>query len=190
MEKLNAVESRTASIGRGAAFGESAELEGVYTATCIDADGNVRWTETFENNVTSEGKIYFLNKAMAGSAYTAAWYVGLINSGYTPTGSETYAAKGGNENAAYAAATRPAAVFATATGSTGTGSIAFSAAIAFVINATGTIGGIFLNSGSNVKSDQTASAGVNALLSIGNFSGGARSVLSGDTLNVSYTLSV
>jgi len=93
---------------------------------------------------------------------------------------------GWTENVGYSQSTRPAAAFGSASasgggaGSAGTGTISTSAT-AFTINASGTIAGAFLTT-SNTKSGTTGT-----LYSAGSFTTGNRSVLSGDTLNVTYT---
>jgi hypothetical protein len=186
MEKVTSVEMSASGLARESAHKEDSAVRGVYNVECYGADGQLKWSEIVPNAVTTEGKNYLLDKGFAGSAFTATWYVGLINSGYTPTGSETYAAKGGTENTGYSQANRPTAAWSAAS----SGSKAFSAAATFSINATSTIGGMILVAGSSTKGDSTASAGVNVLWSIGNFTGGNRSVISGDTLNVSYTTSI
>jgi hypothetical protein len=186
-EKANAIDGASAGIGSLAGMIEQACAEGHYTVQCFDKDGNLKWEDTIENAVCAEGKNYVLDKAFAGSAFTAAWYVGLFNSGYSPVGTETYAAKGGTENTNYSQANRPTAAWASASA----GSKSLSSAAVFSINgAGGTIAGCFLCCGSSTKGDSTASAGVNALWSIGAFSGGNKAVASGDTLNVSYSTSL
>lgn len=145
----------------------------------------LKWADGFDNNVTVEGKNYLLDKGFAGSTYTAAWYVGIFISAYSPTGSETYAAKGCTESSAYSQANRPTATWSAASA----GSKALSSAAQFSINASVTIAGCFICT-NNTKGDSTANVGVNALYSVGNFSGGDKVLGSGDTLNVSYTASL
>jgi len=85
----------------------------------------------------------------------------------------------------YSDATRVSVTFVTAT--TANPSVATNSAspAAFNINATSTVGGAFLTSGS-AKSGTTGT-----LFSAADFSSpGDRSVTSGDTLNVTYTLSL
>lgn len=154
----------------------------IYTLECRDKNGNVRWTETFRNLVTTGGKNDLLDKYFSGSAYTAAWYLGLIdNAGYsTVAPGDTMASHAGwAESAAYSNANRPTISFAAASG----GSKATSAAVAFSINATATLRGAFTTT-NNTKSGTTG-----ILYSAGTFSA-TRSVENGDTLNVSVTLSV
>ncbi len=149
----------------------------------------VKWTDEIENLVTNVGKIDLLDKFLSGSAYTAAWFLGLVDGGSTPTynAADTAASHAGwTESAAYSNSTRPAASFGSATasgggsGTPGTGSKVTSAT-AFNINATATIAGCFLISNS------TKSGTTGVLYSNGSFSGGNRSVVNGDTLNVTYT---
>lgn len=185
-ESAQGVAEASARLAFGAGINEGAHAEGFYTVECYDADGNLKWSDTIENAVCAEGKNYVLDKAFAGSAFTAAWYMGLFNSGYTPLGTETYAAKGGTEFTNYSQAARPTAAWSAASA----GSKALSAAASFSINgAGGTVAGCFMVTNAT-KGDSTASAGVNAIWSIGAFTGGNKVVASGDTLNVSYSTSL
>jgi len=168
---------------------EDANVVGAYTVTCIAADGTIRWEETFKNLVVNVGKTDLLNKYFAGSSYTATWYLGLVDGASTPTynAADTMASHAGwTENVGYSQSTRPAAAFGAASasgggaGTAGTGTISTSAT-AFTINATGTIAGAFLTTVS------TKSGTTGTLYSAGSFTTGNRSVLSGDTLNVTYT---
>jgi hypothetical protein len=168
---------------------ENANVVGAYTVTCTDAEGNVKWEETFKNLVVNVGKTDLLNKYFAGTSYTAAWYLGLVDGGTTPAynAADTMASHAGwTENTGYSNSTRPAAAFGAASSSgggvntAGTGTISTSAT-AFNINATGTIAGAFL------VTNSTKSGTTGTLYSAGSFTTGNRSVLSGDTLNVTYT---
>lgn len=182
MEKVFSKELSGSGIEGNVATLESALATGVYTATCLDARGNVKWTDTFSNLVTTVGKNDLLDKYMTGSAYTATWYLGLVDGATNPTYAlaDTAASHAGwTESVAYSNATRPAPAWgAAATGSKAT------TATAFNINATATIAGTFLIA-NNAKSGTTG-----VLYSAGSFTGGNRSVASGDTLNVTYTASV
>lgn len=142
------------------------------------------WRDGFRNLVVTVGKNDLLDKYFAGSAYTAAWYLGLISSAsYTtgPAAADTMAAHGGwTESTAYSNSNRGTLAFSSASA----GSKATSAAVVFNINGTDTIkGGFFVTN--NTKSGTTG-----ILYSAGLFTGGDRTVASGDTLNVSATQSV
>jgi len=142
----------------------------------------VKWTEAFDNLVTTAGKNDMLDKYLAGSSYTAAWYIGLIGSTSYTTGAavtDTMASHGGwAEDVEYSQAARPTTAWSAAAA----GSKALSAACVFSINGDGTtIKGCFLNSVA------TKSGTTGTLFSAGLFTGGDKVLANGDTLNVSYT---
>lgn len=183
IHKANAIAAAAASIGLAGGVAEQARATGVYTVECYGADGQLKWSDRIDNLVTTAGKNDALDKYLAGSAYTAAWYLGLIDStGYSAVAAGDTASShaGWAESTAYSQATRPAASWASASG----GSKSLSSAASFSINATATIKGAFLVS----NSTKSGTSGV--LYSAGLFSGGDRSVANGDTLNVSYTASL
>lgn len=188
-ENIKLDEQSGASVEKNAATGESIAMTGHYAVECYGADGQLKWQENIENLVVNVGKIDILDKYFTGSTYTAVWYLGLVDGASTPTynAADTMASHAGwTENTGYAAATRPAPTWGSATatgggaGSAGTGSKA-TTATAFSINATSTIAGAFLTT-VNTKGGTTGT-----LYSAGSFTGGNRSVTSGDTLNVTYT---
>jgi hypothetical protein len=179
----NAAALMGAALIRGGSHHEQAEAHGFYLVECLDADGNVKWTDHIENLVTTVGKNFALDTVLAGSGYTAAWSMGLVDGGSAPTynAADTMASHAGwTESTAYSQANRPTPAFSAAAA----GSKATSAAVAFSINATATIAGCFLNS-NNTKGGTTGT-----LYSVGSFSGGNRAVVNGDTLNVTYTASL
>ena len=164
---------------------QSTKLGGVFTVECHDAAGNLKWAEDFHNLVVNEGLQYSNTQVFKGVTYTATWYIGLVNG---PGASNTYAAAndmashaGWTENVGYTQANRPTLSFGTATDANP--SIIAATAAVFSINATGTIAGAFLTT-ENTKSGTTGT-----LFSVGNFTVGDRGVVSGDTLNVTYTFS-
>jgi len=189
IEKLNVQDAPSASVTIGKNANEDMVITGRFTATCYDSEGNLKWEEHFPNLVVNVGKIDLLNKYFAGSAYTAAWYLGLVNGGTSPTynAADTMSSHSGwTEVTGYSNATRPAASFGSATasgggaGSAGTGTISTSAT-AFNINATNTVAGAFLTT------SNTIGGTTGTLFSAGSFTSGNRSVLSGDVLNVTWT---
>ena len=50
---------------------------GVFKVTCIGVDGQVKWEENLKNLVVNVGLKDMNDKYFTGSAYTAAWYIGL-----------------------------------------------------------------------------------------------------------------
>jgi len=189
IEKLNVQDAPSASVTIGKNANEDMVITGRFTATCYDSEGNLKWEEHFPNLVVNVGKIDLLNKYFAGTSYTAAWYLGLVNGGTSPTynAADTMSSHSGwTEITGYSNSTRPAASFGSATasgggaGSAGTGTISTSAT-AFNINATNTVAGAFLTT------SNTIGGTTGTLFSAGSFTSGNRSVLSGDVLNVTWT---
>jgi len=172
-------------LGASPAIGERMEAHGKYKLQCHAYEGGpLLWEEDIDNLVTTVGKNDMLDKYLAGSAYTAAWYIGLISAtGYTtgPAVGDTMASHTGwAEDVAYTQGARPT----TAWNAAASGSKSLSAGAVFTMNATTTIKGCFLTSVS------TKSGTTGILFSAGLFTGGDQPVVSGNTLTVSYTASV
>ncbi len=161
---------------------------GVYTLQCFDKDGNLKWEAKSHNLVVNVGLQDMNAKYFSGSAYTATWFIGLYGAGAsnTPAASDTASSHAGwIEIVPYSNATRPSATFGTAT--TADPSVISNSAspASFTINATATVGGAFLISNS------TKSGTTGTLFSASDFQApGDRSVVSGDTLNVTYTFNL
>jgi hypothetical protein len=166
---------------------QSASAGGVFTVQCFDKDGNLKWEESSPNLVVNQGLQDMNTQYFKGSAYTAAFYLGLITG---PGASNTYAA--GDTLASHAgwteftnyAGTRKVATFGTAT--TADPSVISNSAstAAFSISgAGGTVAGAFLT---------TVTSGTSGILfSESNFQApGDRAVVNGDTLNVTYTFNL
>lgn len=199
-ESANANATSAVGVGRGAAAREDADAHGVYVFECFGPDGKLKWRDTIDNLVTTEGKNAALQHFLKGSAYTAAQVLGLIEAtSYTAVAAGNTAANitangsgspanGWNEAPSSVAATRGTPAFGTPSG----GSLATSAAAAFSILATATIKGAFLLCRSAAGTAPTTAVGntSGALYSAGLFTGGDRAVANGDTLNVSYTASL
>lgn len=159
---------------------------GVFHVQCFNKDGNLKW-ETKEHNLVVNEGLQSMNTAFfKGSAYTAAFYLGLITgpgSGTTYNATDTLASKGWTEFTNYSGS-RKSVTFGTAT--TADPSVISNSASpsSFSITSSGgTIAGAFLT---NVSS---GTSGV--LFSESDFqSPGDRVVVSGDTLNVTYTFSL
>jgi hypothetical protein len=155
---------------------------GVFTATCYDKDGNLKWSEEFPNLVVNVGLQFINQQVFLGSNYTASWYMGLTNTGAVYNAANTMSSHvTWTENTDYLQSTRPLVVFTSPTNANP--SVITSDAVTFTINANATIAGAFITT-SNTK---TGTAGT--LLSVGDFTVGDRGLVSGDTLNVTYTFS-
>jgi len=187
-EKAKSTDLVSGSVQKGKGVAEGLKGGGVFTVTCFDKDGNLKWEAKSHNLVVNVGLQDMNTKYFKGSGYTAAWYIGLYGSGATndPAASDTMSSHvGWTEVTDYSQATRPAATFGTATTADpsvidNSGSVAV-----FSINGTTTVGGAFLTS------DNTKGGTSGTLFSAADFqSPGDRSVVNGDTLNVTYQFSL
>jgi hypothetical protein len=168
----------------GADFG--ARAGGVFHVECFDKDGNLKWSTSEHNLVVNEGLQDMNSQYFAGSTYSASFYLGLItgpSSGTSFSATDTLATVSWAEFTNYSGS-RKAVTFGTAT--TADPSVISNSASpsSFSINSTGgVVAGAFLT---------TVSSGTSGLLfSESDFQApGDRTVVSGDTLNVTYTFSL
>ncbi len=164
---------------------DSATGGGVFTVTCTGADGQVKWEDTFHNLVVNEGLQYMNQSFFAGVGYTAAWYLGLITgpgAGNTYLAGNTLASHIWTENTNYTGS-RKAITFGTATTADPSVISNSAAPSSFVMNANAQV-----IAGALVASVDTGTSGI--LFSAGNFTGGDKTVDSGDTLSVTYSFSL
>ena len=78
-ENIKPTESAAVAVSSNSSISEDTSVTGNYTVTCTAADGTIRWQDTFKNLVVNVGKTDLLNKYFAGTSYTAAWYLGLVD---------------------------------------------------------------------------------------------------------------
>lgn len=171
-----------AAAGLAAKSGAESEMKthGRFSVECRDAEGNLRWAEASDNLVVTAGKNDMEAKYFSGSSYTAAFYVGLKGTG-TALAADTMASHASwSEIVPYSNSTRPA--FTAGTPASGVVSNSGSVAV-FNINATSTIYGCF------ITTNNTPSGTTGTLFAASDFSVN-RSVLSGDILSVTYTLTL
>jgi hypothetical protein len=173
---------------------ESVGIEGCYHVVCRDAEGNVKWEDSFPNLVNAVGKQLMLDTLLSGSSYTTVGpFLGLI-SGASPTfaAADTMVTHAGwTEFVNYTvggSAVRGTASFgsATSSGTTPTNVTTKTAtAITYTITgAGGTVGGCFLVTGTGAVSTQNDTSGT--LYSAGAFAT-AKATTAGDTVNVTYS---
>lgn len=189
MEFAKISDTVTAGLVASRSGSEGLGVGGVFTVECIGPDGQVKWSDKFHNLVVNEGLQDMNSKYFTAIGYTAAWYLGLVQG---PGSGNTYAA--GDTLATHAGWTelvpgtaytgnRKAVTFGTAT--TADPSVINNsgspASFAMLVNGT-SVAGAFL------ASVNTGTSGI--LFSVGNFTGGDKSVDNGDTLNVTYSLSL
>jgi hypothetical protein len=186
--KAKAGEELGASVQSNLGASEGIKGGGMFTVQCFDKEGVLKWEVSKHNLVVNIGLQDMNTKYFSGSAYTAAWYIGLYGAGASnnPAAGDTMSSHAGwVEVTAYSQTNRPTATFGTAT-TADPSVISNSASVAvFTINGTTTVGGAFLTSNS------TKGGTTGTLFSASDFTApGDRSVVNGDTLNVTYTFSL
>ena len=167
---------------------DSVHAMGKYTFECYDKDGNLKWVEESKNRVVNVG-LQFMANSLVAVTTISTWYIGLVgasaNNQFNATdtlSTHPAAGSGGWTEITPYSGTRPAATFATAT--TADPSVVTNSAnkASFSITGTATVGGAFLCS--------VASGTSGTLFSGNTFTGGDRSVVNGDTLQVTYQFSL
>jgi len=188
IEKIKATDLVSSGLTCNTKAGEAAQATGVYHVECRDKDGNLKWTAESKNLVVNVGLQYMAGTALTSVTQITTWYLGLYGAGAsnTPAAGDTMSSHAGwTEVTTYSNANRVTATFVTAT--TANPSVVTNTAspAVFNINGTTTVGGAFLTS-ENTKGGTTGT-----LFSAADFgSPGDRSVVSGDTLSVTYTFSL
>lgn len=164
-----------------------AKAGGVYKIQCVGADGRIKWEDEMHNLVVNEGLQNMVSVYLDAAAQTTTWYIGLITgpgSGTTIAAGDTLALHTGWTEFTDYAGNRKTATFGTAT--TADPSVinnTASPASFSISGAGGTVAGAFL------ASVATGTTGI--LFSASDFQApGDRVVVSGDTLNVTYTFSL
>jgi hypothetical protein len=166
---------------------EVAKATGRFLMECYDKDGILKWSAEESNLVVNVGLQYMAGTALTSTAQITTWYIGLYGAGAsnTPAAGDTMSSHiGWTEVTPYTGA-RPTATFAAATNANPSVVTNSASPASFAINATQTVGGAFL------VSNSTAGGSTGTLFSAADFqSPGDRNVVSGDTLNVTYTFSL
>lgn len=151
------------------------KMKSFYRFECLDRNGKLRWIEEIENLVTNEGLNDLLSKYFKGSSYTAAFFLGLKGAGL-PAAADTLASHAGWTEVTAYTGSRQAVTLGTVSGQ----SVSNSGAVnAFAITGSATVAGGFLC---------TVATGTSGILyGVADF-GTSRSVINGDTLNVTCSL--
>lgn len=166
------------------------EIEAIRLRALMEPMEEVKWTDTVNNLVTTLGANLALDTILAGSAYTAACFIGLINTnasaaaiGDTMASHAGWLEVGAANAPAYTAPRKTPSWSAAASKSKASSSIS-----AFAFTSGGTVGGCFLVFGAGAVSTIDSTAGV--LYSAGAFTGGSKTVATSDSLTVTYTASM
>lgn len=187
IEKSKSADAVSCAVVRNAGPSEAANGGGVFHIQCFDKDGKLKWEEQSHNLVVNEGLDDMNSKYFTGSGYTAAWYLGLI-SGTSPTiaAGDTLASHSGWAEVPVTTGytgNRKAVTFGGATTADPSVISNSGSAAQFAMLDTYVVSGAFLCS--------VASGTSGVLFSASEFDApGDRSVVNGDTLNVTYTFSL
>ena len=149
-------------------------LTNIWTVTCLDADGNEKWAETKKNIIVTEGLNHILDTQFHAGTPVTTWYIGLKGAG-TPVGGDTLGSHSGWSEVSDYSGTRKEWT----EGAASAGSMTNASSVDFSITGTATVAGAFLTS--------ATSGTTGTLYGVVDFSS-ARSVLSGDTLQVTVTV--
>ena len=186
-DKAKSTDSISAGLVAKTGFSENAKAGGVFHVQCFDKDGNLKWEDQMHNLVVNQGLQDMNTQYFKGSSYNAAFYLGLVTgpgSGTTYAAGDTLAIHGGWTEFTDYSGSRKAVTFGTAT-TADPSVISNSASPAqfSITGAGGSVAGAFLC---------TVASGTSGILfSEADFqSPGDRTVVSGDTLNVTYTFSL
>jgi len=147
----------------------------LFEFECVGADGAVKWRESVRNLVTNGGKTDIIDKYLKGASYSAAWFVILAGTG-TKAAGDTLASHAGWSEVTPYSGNRPAITWGTTSAGSNT-----SSATSISITGTATV------AGAGTSSVNSGTSGI--LYNVADFSA-SRSVVNGDTLNVTITLSV
>jgi len=190
LEKVDAQESAAVSLIRGGSADEQIKITGRYDVKCLGADGSLKWEDEIENLVVTIGKNDLLDKYFSGSAYTAAWYMGLVdNASFSAyAAGDTLASHAGwLEYLNYTISGSSTNRATPSWGSASAGSKATTATTFTISGAGGTVLGALM---CTTQARNTASdGGAGILYSAGTFTGSSRAVVAGDSLLVTYTAS-
>jgi len=160
-----------------ALFENAMRIGGIFEVDCFDKFGNRKWSDVAKNLVVNEGLNHILNVQFHGTTQVGTWYVGLKKAG-TPATADTLASHGSwTEATGFTTGLRKEYTEATASGKSITNS---ASKASYAISATATIAGAFVCS---------VTSGTSGILFCAADFTSARAVESGDTLEVTYTLS-
>ena len=176
---------------------ENALASGEFHVICYDKDGNLKWEEDNSNLVVNAGVVYMAGTALTSVTQITSWYIGLVTgpgSGTTFAVLDTMAGHAGwTEFTSYSISggsitNRGAPSFANTPDTSGSNNksiVTNASAVAFTITSGGTVAGAFLTS---VQAKSPGNTGT--LFSASDFTGGDRTVVTNDTLNVTYTFTL
>ena len=149
-------------------------LTNFWKVTCLDKDGNIKWEENKKNLIVTAGLNHILDVEFHATTQVTTWYIGLKGAGSVAAGDTMASHSGWAELTGYSGDRK-----AWTEGAASSGSMTNSSSVDFTINATATVAGAFLN---------TAATGTSGTLYGAVDFSSSRTVISGDTLQVTVTV--
>lgn len=177
--------SADATVVRGAGQADAVMMKGRFTVWCVGPDGKEKWRDTIDNLVTTVGENDFLDKYLKGSAYTQTFRMGLKGTGTAVIADTQVSHASWSEVGLANAPTYTGSRKSVTMGSAAAG-VSTSPTQSFAMTSSGTVAGCFTNNGGSGTVDDTTGV----LFSAGDFTAGNKVVTNGDTINVTYSLSV
>jgi len=147
-----------------------------FSFECLGPDGQLKWAESFDNLVTTAGKTDLLDKYLKAAGYTAGWFLLLKGTGSAAAGDTLASHSGWSEVTPYSG-NRPSITWGTTTAGSNTATT-----VSFSITSAATV------AGAGICTVATGTSGL--LYNAGDFTSGSKAVDTGDTLNVTITLTV
>jgi len=160
-------------------------LKNIWEVVCYGSDGQEKWREVNKNLVTTAGANHVLDGTFKSGTQITSWFVGLKGAG-TPVIADTMASHGSwtelVHTTKYSQTVRQTLTLGSITGTTTSTCDNSSNKATYSINATSTVAGAFV-----VSNNASASATAGTLYGVVDFAS-SRDVISGDTLEVTVTL--
>lgn len=160
---------------------EQLALKGRFEVVARRKDGSIKWREVIDNLIVNAGKNYILDAGLSAGTPITTWYVGLTTGSPSPAAGDTMSSHAGwTEFTNYDEANRQTWTDGGVSGQSVDNSA--SPAVFTSSGAAQTVGGMFLTS------DNTKSGTTGTLFSAGAFSGGNKTLETGETITVTYTV--
>ena len=172
-----------AGLAKAAGLSLGVRAHNHYEIECHGPDGKLKWKDTIDNLVTTEGLNYLLDCTLKTGLASPSWYVSLVKAKTTGyAAGDTMASHSGWTEGAYSTDwTGNRIAFTPGTIAAGSVDNSGSKAVFPILGAL-TISGALLCTGA------TGTAG--KLAGVGDFVGGAKTVAAGDSLSVTVTASI
>jgi hypothetical protein len=188
IDKAKIGDTVDATVTRNAGQQDNVVATGVYSAECYAADGSLKWSDTFHNLTTNVGRQDLLQEYFIANAGPGAVVMGLKGTG-TAAVTDTQGSHAGwlevGVSAPTYSGTRKTPTFTNPVTTANPAVLSTATAVVFTMTGAGTVAGAFINVGGSSAIDNTSGV----LFSVGDFTAGSKTVTSGDTINVTYTLS-